>query len=139
MTTSAEHCAIHSVANVVIPVTDPDVAVRFYCDELGFEMRVDHVLGPDFRWIEVAPPGALTTIALATPRGGMWGPVGGDTNVNLACDDVAAEHARLRERGVDVDTDVLEVPGAPPMFRLRDPSGNVLQVVQSSVPDRGNG
>jgi catechol 2,3-dioxygenase-like lactoylglutathione lyase family enzyme len=123
---------IRSIASIVIPVTDQDVALAFYRDKLGLGLRANFALGPDVRWIEVAPSGSGTTIALAAPRGGMWRNVGGDTNINLACDDVTATHRRLRELGVDADEHVLELPGGvPPMFRLRDPFANILQVVQT--------
>ena len=48
------------VANVIIPVADQDQAVEFYTAKLGLEKRVELPFGPDFRWIEVAPPGADT-------------------------------------------------------------------------------
>jgi hypothetical protein len=61
----------------------------------------------------------------------MWGTVGGDTNISLACAGVLGDHARLLDLGVDVDAEVLSVgPDVPPMFRFRDPDGNVLQVVE---------
>jgi hypothetical protein len=40
-----------------------------------------------------------------------------------------ADHADLQTRGVDVDPEVLRIPGAPPMFGLRDPDGNSLILV----------
>lgn len=123
---------VRAVASVTVPVTDQEAALAFYVGTLGFELRADFSPQAGFRWVEVAPAGAATTLALATPRGGMWGSVGGDTNISLACVDVAGEHARLRDLGVDVDSEVLNLGGGvPPMFRFRDPDGNVLQVVQS--------
>ncbi|MEO8827340.1 VOC family protein [Lapillicoccus sp.] len=119
------------MASIVIPVADQDLALTFYRDTLGLELRADFAPGAGFRWIEVAPPGSVTTMALALPRGGMWRTVGGDTNLSLACDDVTALHGRLRECGIDVDEHITEIPGGvPPMFRFRDPFGNILQVVQ---------
>jgi catechol 2,3-dioxygenase-like lactoylglutathione lyase family enzyme len=100
---------IRSLASIVIPVTDQDVALAFYRDKLGLGLRANFELGPDVRWIEVAPSGSGTTLALAAPRGGMWRNVG----------------------GVDADEHGLELPGVPPMFRLRDPFANILQVVQT--------
>lgn len=137
MNTDLEAAEIKSIANIVIPVADQDVALAFYRDQLGLQLRADFPLDPETRWIEVSPEGSTTTIALAVPRGGMWRAVGGDTNVNLACEDAHATHSRLSQAGVDVDQHVLELPGGvPPMFRLRDPFRNILQVVQT--PERGN-
>ncbi len=43
-----------------------------------------------------------------------------------------AEHARLRAiGGVDVDAELMEAPGAPLMFSVRDPDGNHIWVVEA--------
>jgi catechol 2,3-dioxygenase-like lactoylglutathione lyase family enzyme len=123
---------INSISNIVIPVTDHDRAITFYRDRLGFEMRADYTPTEGMRWVELAPTGATTTISLATPRGGMWGTVGGDTNISLGSSHIAAEHARLRDEGVDVDEKVLDLGSyVPKMVRLRDPDGNILQIVEN--------
>ena len=119
---------ISAVANVAIPVADPDRAMAFYGGVLGFEVRRDAPFGQGMRWVEVAPEGAATTIALAPPGDGRTGV---DTGIRLATRDCAADHGRLREQGVDVD-DVMAWPGVPPMFRLRDPDGNTLYVVEQA-------
>ena len=47
--------------------------------------------------------------------------------------DVDADHAALKDAGVDVDEDVSRFGGpVPPMFWLRDPDGNSLIIVQPS-------
>ena len=121
---------ISAVANVVVPVRDQGIALTFYRDKLGFEVRADYPMGPGVRWIEVVPPGGSTTIALVPPRQGMWRNPGGETNINFECSDAVAEHARLRSLGVDVDEAPLVLGGGiPPMFTFRDPDGNVLHVV----------
>src|SRR5437588_8604982 len=55
---------ITDVRTVGIPVADQDRALAFYVEKLGFEKRMDVPYRPGERWIEVAPPGAATTIAL---------------------------------------------------------------------------
>jgi hypothetical protein len=41
--------------------------LAFYRDMLGFEVRTDTEFGEGFRWIEVAPAGAYTVVALVRP------------------------------------------------------------------------
>jgi catechol 2,3-dioxygenase-like lactoylglutathione lyase family enzyme len=48
-------------------VSDQDRAIDFYVDKLGFEKRADIPFGNGYRWVEVAPGDAETTIALARP------------------------------------------------------------------------
>jgi catechol 2,3-dioxygenase-like lactoylglutathione lyase family enzyme len=118
---------IKDVRTVAIPVADQDRALRFYADTLGFETRVDAAYGEGERWIEVAPPGAGTSIALT--RAEEARPAGVDTGVRFTTTDAAADHAGLRARGVDVDPDV--IPDPVPMFFFRDPDGNALVIVES--------
>jgi catechol 2,3-dioxygenase-like lactoylglutathione lyase family enzyme len=116
---------ITEVGTVIVPVTDQDRAVEFYCGKLGFEKRLDGEFAPGERWIEVAPPGAATTIALVR--------MAEDDNarVSLATRDAEADHAELTERGVDAGDDLIRMGEyVPPMFAFRDPDGNTIRVVE---------
>ena len=114
------------VGTVGIPVADQDRALAFYVEKLGFEKRMDVPFGQGERWVEVAPPGAATTIALVRSREGQ--PAGIDTQVRLTTSDAVADHAALRARGVDADAEIMRYP--VPMFAFRDADGNRLRVVQ---------
>ena len=117
---------ITGVGTIGVPVIDQDRSLAFYVEMLGFETRMDAPFGEGQRWIEVAPPGSATTIALAQARDGF--PAGVDTGLRLSTEDAAADHAALRERGVDVDPEIIPYP--VPMFTFRDPDGNRLYVVE---------
>ena len=122
---------ITQVGTVIIPVSDQDRAIEFYVDTLGFEKRVDTPFGDGDRWVEVAPPGAATSIAIVPPREGD--PTGIETRVAFATDDIDADHASLRARGVDADEEVSRMGDpVPPMFFFRDPDGNRFFVIQRS-------
>jgi predicted enzyme related to lactoylglutathione lyase len=121
---------VDKIANVIIPVADQDRALQFYTEAVGLETRADLSFGDGNRWIEVAPPGADTPIAICPP--GPTTTAGGkDTGISLQTDDIDAYHAKLRDHGVDVDAEVSRFGDAvPPMFWFRDPEGNTLMVVQ---------
>ncbi len=120
---------ITEVGTVMVPVSDQDAALRFYGEVLGFETRTDTPYGDGERWIEVAPPGGATTIALVHPREGNS--TGVNTNIGLATVDVDADHADLRARGVDADDEVMRMGDpVPPMFFFNDPDGNRFLVVE---------
>src|SRR5438046_8840370 len=61
---------IQKLGVVCVPVSDQERAIEFYVDTLGFEKRADVPFGNGYRWVEVAPAGAVTTIALAPPPPG---------------------------------------------------------------------
>ena len=58
------------IATVIVPVSDQDRAIAFYVEKLGLEKRTDIPFGNGYRWVEVAPGDAETTIALAPPPEG---------------------------------------------------------------------
>jgi predicted enzyme related to lactoylglutathione lyase len=133
MSTSTTSTArVSQVANVIIPVADQDGMVEFYVEALGLEKRADIPFGEgvEGRWVEVAPSGTETPIALCPP--GPNNEAGGkDTGIGLQTDDIDALHAQLKDRGVDVDAEVSRMgEPVPPLFWLRDPEGNQLMVVE---------
>ena len=121
---------VNKISTVVIPVADVDGAIEFYTRKLGFNKRVDIPFGDNYRWVEVGPDDAVTTIALAPPPpGGSTG--NRETGIGLQTDDIDAYHADLKANGVDVDDEVSRMGDpVPPLFWLRDPEGNSLMVVQ---------
>ncbi len=122
---------ISQLATVIVPVSDQDKAIEFYTGKLGFEKRTDVPMGQAMRWVEVAPPGAATTIAIVPPREGE--PTGVQTRIAFGTDDVDADHASLLAQGVDVDEAVMRMGDpVPPMFFFRDQDGNSLMIVQRS-------
>jgi catechol 2,3-dioxygenase-like lactoylglutathione lyase family enzyme len=128
---STTKTAIAKIGVVVIPVSDQDRAIEFYVEKLGFEKRADVPFGNGYRWVEVGPAGAETTIAIVPPPPGK--PTGNvETGIGLNTDDIDALHAELGERGVDVDAEVSRMGDpVPPLFWLRDPDGNTLMVVEA--------
>lgn len=117
---------INDIRTIAIPVRDQDQALEFYRDKLGFEVRMDGAFG-DNRWLEVAAPGASTSIALlADPEH-----AGVDTGIRLTTSSADGDHAHLLAAGVDVDPEVLRMGDyVPPMFTFRDADGNTLVIVE---------
>ena len=123
---------ISKIATVVVPVSDQERAIEFYVETLGFEKRIDVPFGNGYRWVEVAPGDAVTTIAIVPPPPGK--PSGNaETGIALHTDDIDGYHAELKEGGVDVDAEVSRMGGpVPPLFWFRDPDANILMVVGNS-------
>ena len=120
---------ITDVRTIGVNVANQDDAIAFYVATLGFEKRLDAPISPTRRWIEVAPPGASTSIALNADEGTT--DVGADTGIRFTVPDAEAEHTAMRQRGVKVG-DVLRWDGVPPMYAFDDPDGNRFEIVEAS-------
>ena len=120
---------ITDVRTVGVPVSDQDRAVEWYVGMLGFEKRLEVPLGGGRRWIEVAPPGATTTIALVLSHERL--PTGVETGIRFTTPDADADadHACMQAQGVEAD-EVLRWEGVPPMFAFRDQDGNGFEIIE---------
>jgi len=120
---------ITHIGRVMVPVTDQDAGIAFYTGKLGFELAADVPFGEGDRWVEVAPAGGGTALALVPPRG-EYQP-GRMTGIALVSRDLRADHADLKGRGVDVDAEMMGGDGTVPLlFFFRDHDANQLMIVQ---------
>ncbi|HWC70450.1 MAG TPA: VOC family protein [Actinomycetota bacterium] len=122
---SEQTTRITKVGTVILPVSDQDRALDLFVGTFGFEKRLDGEFAPGQRWIEVAPPGAETSIALV-PQDASEG-----VEISFATDDAEADHAAMLEAGIRADAELIDLgQGVPPMFTFRDPDGNCFRVVE---------
>src|SRR6476620_6084005 len=121
---------LSSIGIAMFTVADQDAALAFYTEKLGYEVRSDVRFGENdqMRWLEVAPPGSTARLALNPPMNDAPG----DGGIGVETADVNGEHERLKGLGVDVDADLMQQPGTPRMFSLRDPDGNHIWVVEAA-------
>src|SRR5260370_18126770 len=98
---------IRGVHTVSVPTTDQDRALGFYVDVLGFEKRLDVPFGEAQRWIEVAPKGATTTVALAPAHAGV--PTAVTTPIRLATPDAGRDHPPLEGLHVHLAPDIFPI------------------------------
>jgi catechol 2,3-dioxygenase-like lactoylglutathione lyase family enzyme len=130
MSDSSDHAQITDIHTVGVPVSDQSRSLDFYIEKLGFETRLDAPFG-EGHWLEVAPPGATTSIALVQTAHGAT--AGVDTGIRLSTADAEADHAALLAGGVDADAEIMRMgESVPPMFTFRDPDGNRLVVVEQA-------
>ncbi|HVA92841.1 MAG TPA: VOC family protein [Chloroflexota bacterium] len=87
---------------VVVPVADVDRAKRFYSEQVGFVVDVDHRGSETFRVVQLTPPGSACSITVGTGLGDM--PPGSVKGLQLVVPDIEAARAELVERGVEVST-----------------------------------
>ena len=90
---------------VTLVVRDYDEAIAFYTGKLGFILREDKLLGPDKRWVVVAPTGGGTGLLLAKAKNeaelaAVGNQTGGRVFLFLHTDNFAKDHADFLARGV---------------------------------------
>ena len=91
-----------SIYFVNIYVRDQDRSLRFYVDQLGFELAFDARLQADRRWVAVAPPDGSTVLLLIQPKpdSAEYKLIGRATQVVLVTEDVTKTYREWRNRGV---------------------------------------
>jgi catechol 2,3-dioxygenase-like lactoylglutathione lyase family enzyme len=84
---------------VPLPVADVDRALAFYTERAGFVLDVDYRPSPEFRVVQLTPPGSACSVHLVAPdaRNRLQ-------DLCLVTDDLEAARAALIGRGVDVGT-----------------------------------
>lgn len=118
---------------ISLPVSDQDRARDFYVNVLGFDLVRDNPMGPDSRWVQVAPKGAETAITLVTWFPTM--PPGSTKGIVLESTDLDADVAELMAEGVAIEGGIQEQPWGR-FVTFDDPDGNgiVLQESASGAP-----
>jgi len=85
---------------VVVPVSDPDRALEFYRDRVGFPVDVDYAPGPGFRVVQLTPPGSACSLQFGI---GLSDAVPGSARrMHLVVADLERARAELVARGVEV-------------------------------------
>jgi catechol 2,3-dioxygenase-like lactoylglutathione lyase family enzyme len=101
---------------VILPVSDVDRAKQFY-KGLGWREDADIVGGPDFRIVQLTPPGSGCSISFGTGVTTMT--PGSQQGLLLVVEDIVAARAELVEQGAPV-SEVFH--GAAGRFHPEDPS-----------------
>lgn len=130
-----------SIHATFLPQDDPDAALAFYRDTLGFEVRNDVGYG-GLRWITVGPPGQPGTSIVLHPPGADPGVTdeerrviiemmakGTYASLMLATKDLDGAFARV-QAGAEVVQEPTDQPWGARDFALRDPAGNMIRVQQ---------
>jgi uncharacterized glyoxalase superfamily protein PhnB len=128
-----------SLSTCFIQVHDPDVALSFYRDTLGLELRND-VAGKGSRWITIGStsqpdvaivltdyvnggPDDNNAVAALLAKGAMNG-------VHFQTDDLNAMFDKLEAAGAEVVQEPMDQPWGTRDCAVRDPSGNLVRIDQ---------
>ncbi len=96
---NAPYLSIHAIN---IFVRDQDRSLRFYVDQLGFDLAFDAAIQSGDRWVAVSPPDGSTVLALVAPKPDTkeFGLIGRSTHIVFVTEDVIGKYNEWRQRGV---------------------------------------
>jgi catechol 2,3-dioxygenase-like lactoylglutathione lyase family enzyme len=131
-----------TLSTCFVLVHDPDLALAFYRDVLGLELRND-VAREDFRWITVGAASqpdvsiVLTNYLNGSPAdsdalAGLLAK-GALNGVHFHTDDLDAAFEKLRASDAEIVQEPTDQPWGTRDFAVRDPSGNMVRVDQPPV------
>lgn len=127
-----------------LPQNDPDAALAFYRDTLGFEVRMD-VGYEGMRWITVGPAGQPSTAIVLFPPEASPGVTeeesrviaemmakGTYAGVNLATPDLDSVFERLQASDAEVVQEPTDQPYGVRDCAFRDPAGNMIRIQETT-------
>lgn len=126
------------IGAISLVVPDYDEAINFYVGVLGFDLIEDVAQSADKRWVVVRPKGARETSLLLAraanddQRHAVGAQAGGRVFLFLETDNFDADHARLKDAGVEF----LEAPRVEPYGKVavfRDRFGNKWDLIERSA------
>ena len=129
-----------TLSQCFVLVHDPDLALGFYRDALGLELRNDVSRG-EFRWITVGAdsqpgvaivltnylngsPADSDALAALVAKGALNG-------VHFHTDDLDATFAKVRDSGAEIVQEPTEQFWGARDCAVRDPSGNMVRIEQA--------
>lgn len=125
-----------------LPHSDPEAALVFYRDTLGFEVRKD-VGYKGLRWITVGPSGQPDTSIVLHPPAASPGITDEERRViaemmakgtyaivTLATPDLDGVFARLQAGNAEIVQEPTDQPYGVRDCAVRDPSGNLIRINQ---------
>jgi uncharacterized glyoxalase superfamily protein PhnB len=128
-----------TIHSTFLPHDDPDTALAFYRDTLGFEVRND-VGYRGMRWITVGPVDQPTSIVLHPPAAdpgitederrtiAEMMAKGTYAIITLATADLDGTFERLQASGAEVVQEPTEQPYGVRDCAFRDPAGNLIRI-----------
>jgi catechol 2,3-dioxygenase-like lactoylglutathione lyase family enzyme len=129
-----------TIQSSFLPQDDPDAALAFYRDILGFEVRNDVGYG-GVRWITVGPPGQPGTSIVLYPPSATPGVTEDEQRtiaemmakgtygiITMATKDLDGTFERLQAGDAEVVQEPTEQPYGVRDCAFRDPAGNLIRI-----------
>ncbi|WP_026197282.1 VOC family protein [Sciscionella marina] len=129
-----------SIHSSFLPHTDPEASLAFYCDTLGFEVRMDVEYG-GMHWITLGPAGQPDTSIVLYPPAASPGVTEEEQHtiaemmakgtygmVLLATPDLDTTFERVQAGGAEIVQEPAQQPYGVRDCGVRDPAGNMIRI-----------
>ncbi|WP_256012644.1 VOC family protein [Desertivirga xinjiangensis] len=100
---------IRKIATQAVYVTDQNKALEFWTEKMDFELRKNEDMGIGFKWIEVAPKGAETSVVLY-PRKIMKDWNERKSSIVFLCEDIEDFYMYMKSQGIRFKQELNEMP-----------------------------
>lgn len=131
------------INNTFLPQNDPDAAIAFYRDVLGFEIRNDVGKG-EMHWITVGPEGQPDVSIVLYPPAATPGLTdeerqmiaemmakGTFAMLTLSSSDLDTAFEEIQSRGAEIVQEPVDQPYGIRDCAIRDPFGNMIRINQT--------
>ncbi len=114
------------LGTVNVFVRDQDRSLRFFVEQLGFELAFDNRLSSGERWLAVSPPDgtAVLTLVAPTPESDDYIRIGRSPQITFLTENVPAKFEEWRSRGVLFPQPPRTEEWGATSAVLEDPDGN---------------
>jgi lactoylglutathione lyase len=116
---------INKIGKVTVYVNDQEQAKDFWINKIGFVLKVEQPMGPEFSWIEVGPSeDEFTTLVLYSKTAMEQHDPSkvSHPSILFSTTDIDSAYEKMKQNGVIVE-EMLRMPFGT-MFSFKDQDGN---------------
>lgn len=116
---------INKIGKITVYVADQQQAKDFWLNKIGFVLKFEQPIGPNFSWIEVGPnEDEFTTLVLYSKSAmEQQNPSAvAHPSILFSTTDIESAYEKMKQNGVEVE-DMMRMPFGT-MFNFKDQDGN---------------
>lgn len=117
---------INKISKITIYVENQEEGKKFWTEKLGFEVKFEQPMGPNFKWLEVGPKGdngstfviyEKKVMLMQNPEANVEHP-----SIILSTSNIEEAYKNMKDNAVDVGELMIMPYGK--MFNFKDQDGN---------------
>lgn len=119
------------LGTVSVFVSNQDRSLRFFTEQLGFDLAFDNELPSGERWLAVSPPDGTAVLSLVAPRPECvdYARIGHSPQITFLTENVASKFEEWKSRGVQFSQPPQSEAWGAISAVLEDPDGNTFALL----------